>query len=134
MKAASLKDIKNELENQPHHALLSLCLKLTRFKKENKELDIAFAEVNIKNLYIAKKNLRKILRAINRYTRYSGIKTTEVSLLIYFCRKINGSGLRINKSAALFKMYTSQLKKIQAAIDTLHEDLQFDYRKELAAI
>jgi hypothetical protein len=29
-------------------------------------------------------------------------------------------------------LYQSQLKKIETVIESLHEDLQYDYRKELA--
>lgn len=156
MKAASVKDIKTELEHQSQAKLLSLCLKLTKFKKENKELltyllfeadnenayidsvkneiDEAFLELNTKNLYIAKKNIRKILRITNRYIKYSGLKPTEATLLMHVCRKIKVSGLALQKSTALTNLYASQIKKIKAAIDTMHEDLQYDYQKELKEI
>ena len=156
MKAASVKDIKTELEHQSQAKLLSLCLKLTKFKKENKELltyllfeadnenayigsvkneiDEAFLELNIKNLYIAKKNIRKILRITNRYIKYSGLKPTEATLLMHVCLKIKESGLALQKSTALTNLYASQIKKIKAAIDTMHEDLQYDYQKELKEI
>ncbi|MEO6671618.1 MAG: hypothetical protein ABIN36_19195 [Ferruginibacter sp.] len=156
MRAASLKDIKTELDSQPQHVLLGLCLRLAKFKKENKELltyllfeesneasyvnsvktaiDLAFLELNIKSFYIAKKNLRKILRSINRYIKYSNVKTTEASLLIYFCSKVKASGLQVERSTALSNIYSSQVKKIKAAIATLHEDLQYDYTKELDEI
>ena len=156
MRAASIKDIKTELEEQSQQILLALCLKLAKFKKENKELltyllfeegnesayvqsvkaeiNAAFVDLNIKNLYIAKKNLRKILRSINRYVKYSGIKSTEASLLIHFCILVNESKLRVDKSTALSNLYAAQIKKIQAAIATLHEDLQYDYRRELESL
>ena len=38
MKAATLKEIKTELSHVSHDALLEICLKLAKFKKENKEL------------------------------------------------------------------------------------------------
>lgn len=156
MRAAALKEIKTELEQQPQNVLLSLCLRLARFKKENKELltyllfeegnesgyiesvkheiDTAFLEVNTKNIYIAKKILRKILRSINRYNKYSGLKSTEASLLMYFCTKVNDCGININKSTALVNLYASQIKKIKAAIATMHEDLQYDFKRELDLI
>ena len=156
MRAAALKEIKIELEQQPQNVLLSLCLRLARFKKENKELltyllfeegneagyiesvkheiDAAFLEVNTKNMYIAKKNLRKILRSISRYNKYSGLKSTEASLLMYFCAKVNDCGININKSTALVNLYASQIKKIKAAITTMHEDLQYDFKRELDLI
>ena len=38
MKAASLKEIKTELNHRSTQELLELCLRLSKFKKENKEL------------------------------------------------------------------------------------------------
>ena len=38
MKAATLNEIKQELTNLPSTRVLDLCLRLGRFKKENKEL------------------------------------------------------------------------------------------------
>ena len=38
MKAASLSELKKELSSRPPQELLELCLRLTKFKKENKEL------------------------------------------------------------------------------------------------
>ena len=156
MKAASVKEIKTELSGQSPEILLNLCLRLARFKKENKELltyllfeahnepafiesvkselDLQFEELNIKNLYIAKKNLRKSLRTVNKFIRYSGSTNTEASLLIYFCKKIISSGIKMEKSTALINLYNSQLKKIRTAIAGLHEDLQYDYEKELKDI
>ena len=53
MKAASVKDIKTELEHQSQSKLLSLCLKLTKFKKENKELlTYLLFEADNENAYI----------------------------------------------------------------------------------
>ena len=37
MKAASLKEIKTELDQRSTQELLELCLRLSKFKKENKE-------------------------------------------------------------------------------------------------
>ena len=38
MKAASVKELKSALENIPPNQLLDICLRLVKFKKENKEL------------------------------------------------------------------------------------------------
>ncbi len=156
MRAASVKEIKTALELLPPSSLLPLCLRMAKFKKENKELltyllfeendeaayissvkneiDEAFLELNTKSVYIAKKNIRRILRITNRYIKYSGLKTTEASLLLHVCSKIKESGLELSKSAALFNIYASQVKKIRAAIETMHEDLQYDFNKELELI
>jgi gas vesicle protein len=153
MKAATLSDLKKELSSQSHEQLLELCLRLGRFKKENKELltyilfdskseedyikdikaemDLLFEEINSANLYWAKKSLRKILRNINKYSRYSNEATTSIELLISYCMKLKTSGIEFEKSTALKNLYESQIKKIKKEISTMHEDLQYDYKKKL---
>lgn len=154
MKAATIHELKEELIHLPAPKLLALCLRMARFKKENKELltyllfeahdEPAYLE-NVKafideqfeeipggnNLYFVKKSLRKILRHTNKYIRYSSDKHTEIQLLIYYCSKLKESGIPFRKSAALTNVFQTQLKKIEKIIVTLHEDLQYDYRKEL---
>ena len=53
MKAASLKDIKTSIETIPYIELQSLCIRLLKFKKENKELiTYILFEENNEELYI----------------------------------------------------------------------------------
>lgn len=156
MKAASVKEIKTALERLAPNELLPLSLRLAKFKKENKELltyllfeasdepgyirsvketiDEQFEEINHTNLYYVKKTLRKILRTINRYSRYSDETQTGVELLIYFCQKINEAAIPLKKSTALVNLYESQIKKIKKEISSMHEDLQYDYLKEIEKI
>jgi hypothetical protein len=104
MKTTSLSDIRQELENLSAKEITALCLRLARYKKENKELlqyllfnahdteayteqvkemiDALFEDVNRANLHLAKKTLRKILKQTNKYIRYTGSKQTEAALLI----------------------------------------------------
>ncbi len=153
MKTASLKEIKIELENTPPEKLLELCLRLTKFKKENKELltyllfeegneqsyvasvkqvlNELFDTVNKTQLYFAKKTIRKIVRIANRYIKYSDCKTTEPDLLLHVCEKINELNLDLKKNTALHNIYLSQLKKIKKAVSVMHEDEQYDYLKML---
>ena len=153
MKAASLSEIKKELETLPPKQVFEFCMRLAKHKKENKELltyllyeahdesayiksikedaDVLFTDVNKNHIYLAKKTLRKILRVLNKYSRYSGSKQTETELLIYFCRKLKETGLVIEKSQILTNMYNRQIIKIKLAISKMHEDLQYDYLKEL---
>ena len=153
MKAASVKDIKNELENLPPNKLFAYCMRLAKFKKENKELltyllfeehdenayvegikaeiNLLFEELNTKNLYFAKKNIRKIIRTVNKFIKYSEIHTTEVELTIYIISKIDASGLDMSKSVALTNIYKGLLKKVNKTISSLHEDLQYDFKRQL---
>lgn len=156
MRTASIQELKQELQASSQHKLLELCLRLAKFKKENKELltfllfeahdeeaylngvkeliDEAFAELPKANLYLTKKSLRKILRIANRYVKYAGSKLVEATLLIHFCRKMKTSGIPYTKSTVLNNLYEMQLKKIHTALQSLHEDIQYDLRKELEGL
>jgi hypothetical protein len=153
MKAASSNEIKQELKELSNAKLLELCLRLARFKKENKELltyllfeaddletylknvkdevDEQFLEVNTTSIYFAKKTLRKILRIVNKHIRYTGSKQAEAELLIYYCKKLKALKIPFRKSNVLDKLFDAQVKKIKAAINSMHEDLQYDYIRHL---
>ncbi len=153
MRAATIHEIKQELSTIKPATLAELCLRLAKFKKENKELltyllfeshdepgyitsvkkeiDEQFQEINLSHLYFVKKSLRKILRTINKHVRYMGSKQAEVELLLHFCGLIRESGIPFEKSQVINNLYLGQLKKLHATIDSLHEDLQYDYRKQL---
>ena len=68
---------------------------------------------------------------LNKYIRYTGNAETEVKLLLYFCDTLKNSGLPIQKNPVIKNMYQNQLKKTAKAIATMHEDLQYEYVKEL---
>ena len=152
MKASTIHELKQELTTIPPKQVAELCLRLARFKKENKELltyllfeandeqgfingvkaeiDEEFIQMNVSQLYFAKKTLRKIVRIINKYCRYSGEKETELQLRLHFCVSLKGSGIPFKRNTVINNLYQSQLKKIAAVIATLHEDLQYEYTRE----
>ena len=156
MKAASVNELKQELVTKTPAKLIELCLRLARFKKENKELltyllfeahdvdgyisgvkkemDSQLENINKSNIYFVKKTLRKVLRTANKFIRYSGSAIAETELRIYFCVLVRSLNIKINKHQVIFNIYQSQLKKIRKSISTLHEDLQYDYNRELAKI
>jgi superfamily II RNA helicase len=153
MKAASLNELKAELSSLHPAKVLALCMRLAKYKKENKELltymlfeahdersyikgvqdqiDEQFEGLNKSSLYLAKKTVRKVLRTTNKFIKYSGNKETEVQLLIYFCKKIRRSGLPLHANTVLGNLYLRQIQRIKKALSNLHEDLQFDYSKEM---
>ena len=156
MKAAYISFLKKELKSRSSNELLELCLRLARFKKENKELltyllfeaddeqayiasikkeiDEQFKEINTSNVYYAKKSVRKILRSTNKFIRYSGRKQTEVELLMHYCIRLKNFGIPLHRSIALKNIYIRQIQKIKKAISTLHEDLQYDYGEEIKSL
>ncbi len=153
MKAATVKELKNELSTRTHIELLEICLRLSRFKKENKELltyllfesfdetayitsvkrdvDEQFEQINRKSYFYIRKSIRKILSSTKKFARYSQKKETEVELLIYFCLKLKNFKPSIHRSAALQNIYIRQVELIKKTIAQLHEDLQFDYESDL---
>ena len=153
MKAATIVTIKKELQHLPKEDLLQLCLRLGRFKKENKELltyllfqahdeesyiesiketlDEIFKVMNTDSYFYMKKTIRKILRQIKTFSRYSITKTTEVELLIYFCQRLNELKPNIHRNRTLDNLYQRQIISIEKKITGFHEDLQYDYRLQL---
>jgi hypothetical protein len=156
MKSATVHELKQELVELKPAQLIEISLRLARFKKENKELltyllfeahdeqgyikgikteiDELFDTINLSHLYFAKKTLRKIVRVINKYCRYSGNKQTEVELRMYFCGKVKDSGIELKRNTVINNLYQGQIKKINSVVSTLHEDLQHDYARELEEI
>lgn len=156
MKAVTVKEISQELLNLTPKELRDLCLRLARFKKENKELltyllfessdeasyvesvkkeiDLQFECVNKKSYYFIKKGLRRILLNTGKYARYSHSRKTEVDLLIYYCSKLKKFTPPIQRNAALRNLYLRQIATIREKIGSLHEDLQYDYELEVEAL
>lgn len=153
MKSVTLKQLKDELSYKSNNELKELCLHLSRFKKENKELltyllfesqneeayitsvkaqmDEQFSEINTKNYFFIRKTVRKILTQTKKYIRYSKNKETEASLLLHFCKNLKMMKPSIHQSQRLENVYESQLKMATKAIEKLHEDLQYDFQIEL---
>ncbi len=153
MGTASISEIKKELKNLPPEELQVILARLAKYKKENKELmsyllfeayneqafieavkeeiDEQFSNLNRSSFYLAKKTLRKVLKTTNKYIRFSGIKETEIQLLIYFCQKLKKSGLNYKSSRIVLNMYINQIKRIRKVLLMLHEDLQFDYEEDI---
>ena len=153
MKAATVTVIKKELNHRSEEELIELCLRLSKFKKENKELltyllfesdheegyidavkteiDDQFKIINTNTYYYIKKSVRKILRETKKYIRYSGNKETEVILLLYFCTKLKSFKPSISRNTTLQNLYNRQLDYLSKKIGLLHEDLQLDYVNEL---
>jgi hypothetical protein len=152
MKPVTIKKIKDELHYKSSQELIELCLKLSKFKKENKELlsyllfdaedeesyinsvneyiTLLFADINTKSFFYIRKSVRKILKLTKKYIRYSKKKETEVEMLLHFCKELKEISPSISKSPRLLNVYNRQLILIKKAIATLHEDLQYDYQLE----
>lgn len=153
MKAVTVKQLKTELSHLSQSEIIELCLKLSKFKKENKELltyylfeasyeegyietvkleiDEQFTLINTKTYYFIKKSVRKILRMIKKYIRYSKKKETEIELLLYFCKKLKDFKPSIKNNTVLRNIFNREIASIEKKLLLIHEDLQYDYNLEL---
>ncbi|MDQ6761132.1 MAG: hypothetical protein M3015_00720 [Bacteroidota bacterium] len=153
MKAASINELKKELERKNNADLISYCLRLSKFKKENKELltfllfeadDISkyiedvklgitdlFNELNHKHIYFVKKGIRKILRLANKFIRMAASKHAEAEILIQFCNSFRELPISLSGNKQLSKLYNTQIDKVEKVLSTLHPDLQYDLKRQL---
>lgn len=153
MQTSTLAQLKKEVQTLPYPQLVELCVRLAKYKKENKELlhyllfeaadeqqfvkqvkqeiEEQFKEVNTSHVYYAKKTIRKILRNVNKQAKYSGLPQTNIELLIYFLQHLRKLDRLLYQSNQLMNLYDAQLKKINKELSKLHEDLQYDYLKEI---
>jgi hypothetical protein len=156
MQTATIAQLRKEMQLLSHAELLTVCTRMIKYKKENKELlsyilfeskneqsfvlevkqeiQAQFDEVNTASIFWAKKTLRKILRMIVKQAKFSGQPATAIELHIYFCQQLKTLPYPIFESGLVQSMFQNQLKKIQKYILTLHEDLQFDYTQILSQL
>lgn len=143
-----LAQIKKELQHLPAEQLAELCLRLTRYKKENKELlayllfeshneqafiesikaeaGFMFSQLPVQSYFTAK-GLRKILKVLTKYIKFIGNKTAEVELLINFCQNYMQYVIKQTSHKPIRLIFTRQVEKIRTTLSKLHEDLQYDY-------
>jgi hypothetical protein len=145
---AKLPELKRELEGLPQPQLVRLCLRLAKYKVETKELldyllwssedPIQYAhefktdvllpfDSVFTGSYVFTKSLRKSLRLIAKYTRFTGSKQGECELLLAFVEAFFQHYQRGFHSTANSKIIFRCLKKAAANIIKLHEDIQADY-------
>jgi len=155
MKPEKLTDIKKELLMQDVKQLSEICVRIAKYKKENKELlnyllfraddPMAYAEEIKSGLdaefrtlprqsYYSIKTLRKILRLMNRHIKFTGSKQVEIEMLLWFCNNFLIYADVRSSYKPLRALFMRQMQKINKLFPKLHEDLQFDYRTEFETL
>ncbi|MFP4288330.1 MAG: hypothetical protein ACLFQS_03655 [Bacteroidales bacterium] len=149
MQIATISEIKNALKSLDAKAISELCLELARYSKENKELltflifekedeplyikesiaemDAQFVNINTKAGFFAKKQVRSLLKLAQRRIKISRSKKVEVELIIHFCSLLQKLPDNVYYYPVIFNIFKRQFEKVKKTIDTLHEDLQYDY-------
>lgn len=156
MKAASIEDIKKELKELPPKKVMELTLRIARFRKENKELltyllfeagdeagYVSSLKLEIEEMLSSvekgpispvKKQLRRIIRLINRHVRYTGTKVSHVELLLHFCEKLKGHDQDLLSSSKIYSLYEMQLHKVRKLLPDVDDDLQYDYEQKINSL
>lgn len=153
MDIASISQLKKELGHLSTTELTAVCLRLAKYKKENKELlnyllfeqeneanyiqsvrdeiDQIFDDAAAQTIYHAKKSVRKGLRIANKYIKYSAAPGTEIEILIHLCTCIKNCNRSVRNSQQILNLFDRQIVRINKSIAKLHEDLQYDYEMML---
>ncbi|WP_154647981.1 hypothetical protein [Pedobacter arcticus] len=146
-----LAELKKELNHLQAAELKELCLRLAKHKTENKELlnfllfypdkkeaymeEVKTLIINEFNnlhpsIYLATKQIRKLLRLTNKHIKFIATKHLEAELALAFCKEfITHPIITINQKATI-AILISQLKRLNRVIPKLEDDFQFDYQKE----
>lgn len=150
MNTPKLVDIKKALKHCSREELIELNIRLAKHKVENKELlhyllfdeqnetqfveqiknfiNDEFAEINTKNYYWMRKSIRKVLKNIKKYIRFSKNKDTEIELLLHFLAQMLQLQPDVMKDKRLRNLYERNLLMVDKKISGVHEDLQYDYQ------
>lgn len=154
MKTASISGLKKELQEKSSEELIYFCTRLAKYNKDNKELlhyllfeaddegayirsvkeetEQSFIEMNQGSYYLVKKTVRRILKDLKKYIRYSGKKETELDLLIFFCQKLKTNPYLAEENPVMMNLYLRQLNNIHKILNSLHPDIQGDFEQQVA--
>ncbi|MFT4062352.1 MAG: hypothetical protein QM642_08355 [Edaphocola sp.] len=153
----SIAAIKKQLGVCTAPELKALCLRMAKYKKENKELlayllfkaddqesYVSESKEAITQIlediqphtpfYYCKKTIRKALAATNKQIKYSDSKQAEAELLLHFCLQLKQRKLIWRGSTTLSNLYDRTVAKAKKAVAKLHDDLQYDYKSILDKI
>ena len=150
MKSPKLVEIKKALNYCSRDELLEITIQLAKYKVENKELlhyllfDASneeefvnevkqhltnqFENMNTTNYYWMRKSIRKLLREMKKYIRFSKNKSTEIELHLHFMAQMLQLKPSILKDKRLSNLYERNLLFVDNKIRGVHEDLQYDYK------
>ncbi|MGQ1787708.1 MULTISPECIES: hypothetical protein [unclassified Saccharicrinis] len=153
IKINTVHTIKKELQNLPKELIIEHCLRMAKYKKDNKELlnyllfeedseedyiaaikeeiKTEFSQIDKLTFYYTKKNIRRIQRMTTKHIKHSGKKETEIELLICFCQSMKNCGVSFKESPVMKNLYNRQIKNIEKALNKLHEDIRIDYEDGL---
>ena len=97
-------------------------------------LELQFAAINNTRTFFIKKGFRRIVRLANRYLKYPKNDETTIKVYLFLVIKMDSYAHENRCFYETRKMVESLIIKVKKLIATLHEDLQFDYKRKLEEI
>ncbi|WP_211166241.1 hypothetical protein [Mucilaginibacter robiniae] len=144
----SLQTIRKELQQLDSSQISALCLRLAKYKKENKELlsyllfeadnephyiesvkqemEQLFKELPSRSFQAAK-SLRKVLRLMNKHVKFMASKAAEIELLVFYGQQYLQYIDRHTSYKPVRQLLIKPLEKAGKLVNSLHEDLQYDH-------
>lgn len=144
----SLVNLKKSLKQLPPEELMELVLRLTKYKKENKELltflvsyesdaqalcvdfkeelSEAFADMNAHGYYAAK-TMRKQLKLVTQFRRFTKSNEYTIDLQAHYLRTVIQYLSPTQRNRSVQSILYRVLLRIEKDISKLHEDLRYDY-------
>lgn len=147
-----LSDLKKELAELSKPELIQLCLRVAKLKRENKELlayliydasDPLFYAQKLKpeikevfeqpfqHAYYLTKSIRKSMRLITKYYRFTSNKQGETELLIYLADQFHNTWRKEYLYQALGKVIIRCLEKAEANLKKIDEDFRADFEQPI---
>ena len=72
-----------------------------------------------------------MVRILKKNIKYSPVKETEILLLIHFCLQMIEIPIQFHRYPVMFNLLERQFRRTQKVIESLDEDLQNDYNREM---
>ncbi|MEZ5174419.1 MAG: hypothetical protein R2850_13175 [Bacteroidia bacterium] len=143
-----LNDLKKDVQGLPHPELVRLLMRMSRLKTENKELlhfmlyyehdPMSYANALKEEVLapfddafvhsrILSKKIRKSLKIIARFTRFSSNREGESDLLLSLVENYLETYRYEYRQLVLARMMVRCMKKVYDNFERIHEDFRADY-------
>lgn len=155
MTTIKLQNQKKEIAKLDAKTLAEICIRLAKYKTENKEFlnyllfhsydnqpyideiksDITntFLSFN-QNDYLNSKVLKGLLTRLNKQLKFIADKNREAEIVTEFCLAFIANVSVRCYYAGLMQVLYRQFVRLQKVVGKLDEDLQFDYKEDIYTI
>jgi hypothetical protein len=98
------------------------------------EIDELLSSIEKGPISPIKKQIRRVIRLINRHVKYIGTKVSHVELLLHLCEQLKEHEQDLLSSSKIYSLYELQLNKVRKLLPAVDDDLQYDYEQKINAL